>query len=332
MKAVPVEYYTTILDRLTRFEPAYIRYGRVFDDLISKFGSNLKIKDMSVKDKIQAVQDIFASELFNDKPDYITTVLTELEKKYFIYNEVSYQYLSCRLNISGLLSRIENSVKLPKNLFWLKNLSDNINLKNIRNEKSLLYPIEMLLLCEGETERIVLSTILKLLNCNLDKMGIMLIAAGGKNQVARKYYSMLDYIKLPCFILLDKDALEVKSFIDAKIRDIDSVYLINSGEFEDLIPENILINTLNFIHNTEIHCKSEDFDDNYSAVCNLENICKKYGFGEFKKAHFAQNLKEYIEKYCTKDDFIHSEISEIVKAIKTNYDNQTLNQANELAL
>ena len=35
-KQIPAEYFITILDRLTRFEPAYKRYNRVFDDIINK--------------------------------------------------------------------------------------------------------------------------------------------------------------------------------------------------------------------------------------------------------------------------------------------------------
>ena len=46
------------------------------------------------------------------------------------------------------------------------------------------------------------------------------------------------------------------------------------------------------------------------------NIYKKYGFGEFKKAKFAAQLKEYIESNCTKEDFKNSEIIEIINALK----------------
>lgn len=316
MKTIPAEYYFTILDRLTRFEPAYSRYDRVFDDIISKFSSSYKAKSLSVKDKIRVVEEILNPYLYDKNPDFITSLIRWLEEKYFKYNEVSYQYLSSRLNFSLLLSKIDYSDNLPSNLKWFKLISQDCDIKKIRSEKSLLYPIEKVIFCEGETERIVLSSIMRLLGCDFDKMGILLIAAGGKNQVARKYYSMLEYIKLACFILLDKDGLEVKSLIDNKIRDIDTVYLINSGEFEDLIPKNILINTLNYIHNCEIQCCDSDFDDKLSAVKNLENICKKYGFGEFKKAHFASMLKEYIIKYCSKDDFINSELVDIAHAIK----------------
>ena len=332
MKEIPSSYYVTILDRLSRFEPAYLRYSRVFDDIISKFASNYKVKDLSVAEKIQIVENLFSSQLWSDKPDYISSLFMRLEQIYFNKNEVSYQYLSNRLNLTSLLSKIGDIENLPKNLIWLKNIFENSDLDSIRYEKSLLYPVKMVLLCEGETERIVLSSILKLFNCDFDKFGIYLIAAGGKNQVARKYYSLLDYLRLPCFVLLDKDADEVKSLIDNKLRDIDTVYLINIGEFEDLIPQNILISTLNYIHNSEIHCNTADFDNSLSAVQNLENISKKYGFGEFKKAHFAQFLKEYIEKNCTKDDFVDSEIVKIAEIISSNCDNQSLNQENVRAL
>ena len=36
-KQIPSDYFLTILDRLTRFSPAHIRFKRVFDDIISKW-------------------------------------------------------------------------------------------------------------------------------------------------------------------------------------------------------------------------------------------------------------------------------------------------------
>ena len=58
---------------------------------------------------------------------------------------------------------------------------------------------------------------------------------------------------------------------------------------------------------------------------NLENIYKKYGFGEFKKALFAQQLKEYIEKFCSKADFENSEIMQIAQKL-SNTCNQSPDQ------
>ena len=144
----------------------------------------------------------------------------------------------------------------------------------------------------------------------------MPIPAGGKNQVARKYYQMIEYTKIPLFILLDKDAKSIKELIEPKLRPIDSLYLINSGEFEDLIPKNILQNTINCVHSSDFNCIWEDFDDNLTMVNNLENIYKKYGFGEFKKAKFALDLKDYIQTFATRETFKDSEIVDIINALK----------------
>ena len=105
-------------------------------------------------------------------------------------------------------------------------------------------------------------------------MGIMVIAAGGKNQVARKYYEMTEYLKIPFFILLDKDALQTKKIIENKLRMQDKIYILNCGEFEDLIPHDILKNAINYSHIYEQNCSDNDFSDNLNSH-NLNLIYKK---------------------------------------------------------
>lgn len=316
-KKIPKEYFFTILDRLTRFEPACVRYKRVFDDIISKFSLNCKLKNMTIDDEIKYVEEIFNSSINSDNnSNSINDILTEIEDLYFYKNEISYQYLSSRINILGMYNEIKDNKNLPLNLKWLNYLQQNSNIYANRISNSLLYPIEKIILCEGQTEFILLNSIFKLFNIDLNSLGILVFQAGGKNQVARKYYEMLEYIKLPFFILLDKDALSIKELIEPKLRKIDKLYLIKSGEFEDLIPVNILKDTINTIHSTEFNCNLSDFDNNLSMVVNLENIYKKYGFGEFKKAKFAQQLKEFIDNNCNKNDFEASEIIDIIKVLK----------------
>ena len=316
-KKIPKEYFTTILDRLTRFEPAYIRYDRVFDDIINKFCLEIKTKDIDLATKIKISEEIFNSSLSSISANTdINKILINLEDKYFIYNELSYQYLSSRLFISDMLNEIDEKNIISKNLLWIKNVNDSKdNIFELRKKNSLLYPIEKIILCEGQTEYTLLNTIFKLYDINLDKLGIMVIPAGGKNQVARKYYSMIEYTKLPFFILLDKDASQTRSLIEPKLRAQDKIYLLKSGEFEDLIPTNVLFKTVNYIHQNEFNCLYDDFDKNASMVENLENVYKKYGFGEFKKAQFALELKNFIEKYLTKNDFFNTEFETIVKSL-----------------
>lgn len=315
-KQIPDDYFITILDRLTRFEPAYKRYNRVFEDIINKFSIDIKAKNLSIEEKIDLATNIINASVAENKDFSINDILIGLEGKYFNFNNESYQYLSARFNILSILNKIEQKDNLPKNVAWLKEISKTkVDILKLRKEKSLLYPIEKIILCEGQTEYTLLETIFKLFDINLDKLGFITIPAGGKNQVARKYYEMLEYTKLPFFILLDKDATSIKELIEPRLRSQDKLYLINSGEFEDLIPKNILQNTINTAHSSDFNCIFDDFKDDNTMVENLENIYKKYGFGEFKKAKFALNLKDFIKQNCTKEDFKNSEIIEIIEAL-----------------
>ena len=316
-KKIPKEYFPTILDRLTRFEPAYIRYKRVFDDIINKYSLDEKLKNISEEDEISLVVEIFNASVEQNSDFCINDILMGLEEKYFNFNSKSYQYLSARINLSSMINEIAEFNDLAKNVIWLKKISQNkSNIEELRQEFSLMYPIEKIILCEGQTEFTLLETIFKLFDFDINKLGYMLIPAGGKNQVARKYYNMLEYTKLPFFILLDKDASTIRELIKPKLRDIDKIYLLKSGEFEDLIPKHILQKAINYVHKNEYNCIFDDFSNNNSMVENLENIYKKYGFGEFKKAKFALELKNYIENYCSRDDFVDSEIVEIIKIME----------------
>ena len=288
-KKIPTEYFQTILDRLTRFEPAYVRYKRVLDDLINKFAPahNFKISELTTPEKIKIAEYIinytFENNQYLDKNtaeinEKLNKLFIELEEKYFKFNEESYQYLSNRFNYYALIKNYLKINKIPKNVLWLEEIiKTNLNLEeivNLRNNNGLLYPIEKIILCEGQTEELLIKPIFKLFNIDLDSLGVKVISAGGKNQVARKYYSMIEYSKTPFCILLDKDASAIKDLIEPKLREIDSLYLLNSGEFEDLIPRDILQKTINFIHKNDYNCIFDDFLSDSSMVHNLENIYK----------------------------------------------------------
>ena len=82
-KKIPAEYFITILDRLTRFEPACVRYKRVFDDIINKFYLDDKLKNLTLEEEIAIAENIFNSSVEANNDFYINTILTELEEKYF---------------------------------------------------------------------------------------------------------------------------------------------------------------------------------------------------------------------------------------------------------
>jgi len=108
-KQINQEYFITILDRLTRFEPANVRYKRVFDDIINRFALDVKVKELNIEEKIKLVETIFNSSVQENNDFYINEVLASLEEKYFTCNQESYQYLSARLNIVSMLNQIKEN-------------------------------------------------------------------------------------------------------------------------------------------------------------------------------------------------------------------------------
>ena len=135
--------------------------------------------------------------------------------------------------------------------------------------------------------------------------------------MARKYYKMADEIKLPVFILLDFDADETKELIEPKLKEKDKIYLIKAGEFEDILPLDLIIKSINSNFSNNLHCDISDFNSELKMTKNLHILFKNKGFGEYKKADFAKMVKSYMEDSSFGASEISSEIVEIINGIKT---------------
>ena len=131
--------------------------------------------------------------------------------------------------------------------------------------------------------------------------------AGGKNQVVKTYYKLAEELKLPIFVLLDNDAKENLEQITPKLRNQDKIHLISSGEFEDLLPTNLILKTVNSEFQNFVTITEEEFNPELSTVNNLVEIFRIKGLHEFKKADFAQKVAENI--------FDVSDVSEEIKEI-----------------
>lgn len=237
----------------------------------------------------------------------INEKLFNYENKVFNLNEEINKLLDNKINydLAITLIREENS---PKNLIWLKSL---INNESIREEKSIRFPIEKVVITEGITEEILLPVFAEHLGLNFDKNGIQVISAGGKNQVVKLVYTLANQLKLPMFILLDNDAKENYEQILPKLREFDKIYLLSHGEFEDILPKELIIKTLNdYFKNLNI-IEDNEFEDE-RMVKNLEEIFKKKGFHEFKKAEFAQLVKNHISS----DEDLSDEIKLIIEELR----------------
>lgn len=315
-------------DRLTRFKPTKEKYFRVFSDIIL---SNLvepvyKKQDllkMSAAELTKIVEEIINESLNIITPSQtlprtgqgvINTILKDYENSVFINDDDTQTYLNNNIEYELFLLLIDESC--PINLRWLKVLcslsgkktvSKN-DLVKLRHNLGIKFPIQKILLVEGITEEILLPVFSKYLGFDFYKEGIQIIAAGGKNQVVKMYYKLIEELRAPIFVLLDKDAEENISQITPKLRSIDKIHLVSCGEFEDLLPKSLIIKTLNNELTNFATVTADDFDVSLSSAENLENIFKTKGLHEFKKAEFAKLVKDNISD----DEDISAEIASIV--------------------
>ncbi len=325
-KKIPKNYIKICIDRLTRFKPVYERYERVFYDILNKFLlSDSRISINKEKRDIETICNM-VSEIFNasipfEYDSFLSDILFNEEKNTFNLDEHEIKFLNTKLNITGAVKYLSDEQRLPLNLERLKFLlkRKNADTDSLRRENSFLYPVSKVILTEGATEEILLSKFAMKLGYDFNKEGIFVLGAGGKNQVARKYYKMVNEIKLPVFILLDYDAVETRELILTKLRPQDKIHLIKAGEFEDILPLELIVNSINNNFSNNLHCSKEDFDLNCKMTKNLHNLFKNKGFGEYKKADFAKMVKFYLEKIGGMQDtntLISDEIREIIDEIK----------------
>ena len=330
-KTLTKEQLLLSVDRLTRFKPTYEKYYRVFSDIVSSCLIEPVYKKQELSDMQASRLRELAENIINDSLNSIerlsddkensyecNKILNDYEESVFYLDNDSKEFLNNKINYKLFKNLIDESC--PINLRWLKIMIDNCNLiasdygvlNNLRRDKGLKFPIQKVLLVEGITEEILLPAFSKYLGFDFYKEGIQIIAAGGKNQVVKMYYKLINELKIPIFVLLDKDAEENISQIKPKLRDIDKIHLVSCGEFEDLLPKSLVIKTLNNELTNFASVSCDDFDDSISAVKNLENIFKTKGLHEFKKADFAKLVKDNIS--CDFD--ISQEIKSIIEEIK----------------
>ena len=310
-------------DRLTRFKPTKEKYFRVFSEIVL---SNLsepvykkqELEEMSatvITEIAEVIINASLCELYVNHPkesmgtEKINKILKDYENSVFNNDTDTQEYLNNNIKYEWLIPLIDESC--PINLRWLKAIFNGCNLIKLRQENGYKYPIEKVLLVEGITEEILLPAFSKYLGFDFYREGIQIIAAGGKNQVVKMYYKLIEELKIPIFILLDKDAEENINQIKPKLRDIDKIHLVSCGEFEDLLPKSLIVKTVNNELNNFAMITEDDLDNDIPEAKNLENIFKSKGLHEFKKADFAKLVKDNISE----DSDISAEIASIIMEI-----------------
>ena len=321
IKPLTKEQLIISIDRLTRFKDTETKYLRVFKDILT---SNLlfpkfkkaeldKLNYSELKNFAEYIINFSLEQLgYSTESDFsINEYLYEYENSVFKLDENTQILLQNKINYSAFVNLLKEENN-PQNLRWLKAISEKQNIEQARKEKGLKFPVEEVLIVEGATEETLLPEFAKKCGYDFDKEGIYILSAGGKNQVVKLYYALVEKLKLPIFVLLDKDAAQNREYILTKLRDSDKVHLLERGEFEDLLPIELVERTLEYELNNISIIEQEMITTEESMVKNVEEVFKTRGMHEFKKVEFAQMVKRNI----LTDADISPEIRTIVEEIK----------------
>lgn len=308
------------IDRLTRFKNTETKYLRVFKDILTQNLIEPKFKKTDLEKMDYSELRNWAEFVINYslemagltlENDYlINQRLLNYENSVFENNKNVQELLNNKINYKACLSYIDE--KSPQNLLWLKNLEISSDIRKSRFDNSLRFPVEKVVIAEGATEETLLPEFAKRCGYDFDKEGIYVLSAGGKNQVVKLYYQLVESLKLPIFVLLDKDAKENLEEIQPRLRDIDKIHLLDCGEFEDLLPIKLVERTLDYELKNISMLEKEKLNEDIPRVKFLEEVFKTRGMHEFKKVEFAQMVKKNIKH----EEDISPEVVEIIDEIR----------------
>ena len=323
IKPMTREQIIIAIDRLTRFKPTIDKYLRVFketilNNLITPSFKKKDLEEMSFLEISNLATEIFNYSLNelngNIENDFsINHKIKEYENSIFINSNETQALLDNKINYKSALKLLYNEDLKVKNLLWLSKVDKENNTSEMRNKYSTHFPLKKIIIAEGITEEILLPIFSKILNVDFDKYGFHIISAGGKNQVVKAFYHYAEILKLPIFVLLDNDAKENLEQIKPKVRPPDKIHLVQSGEFEDLLPQSLILRTLNNHLKNLSFVEANDFNPELSTVKNLEEIYREKGLEDFKKADFAH----LISKNAKSKEDLSEEIIKIIEELKT---------------
>lgn len=317
IKPLTKEQIIISLDRLTRFKPTSQKYLRVFTEIIS---SNL-IYPVYKKDELKLTDKKLLTEYINKIFDYsriqlglkayedysINKKIEKYEKSIFKFDTEIEELLKNKIDYKAFATLLKDSSAL--NIKWLLHLINGD--ANIRERFATRIPVKKVVLVEGITEEILLPVFAKKFGHDFDKEGIAIISAGGKNQSVKIFYSLVETLKLPIFVLFDKDAFENCKEIEPKLREFDKIHVLQCGEFEDLLSLNHIKRTINKMFKNYCKISISQLREQLPMTKVLDKIFRECG-SEFKKAEFASLLSADVQE-TDLTDRIKITLSEIIR-------------------
>jgi len=315
-------------DRLTRFKNPEIKYRRVFYDVILKHItspslSKHKLDEMTSSSIASVVEKIWNDSILNlyeYAPNKFS--LKDLDNLYYtITDDYTLSLMNADLNIQSVIEGADflNYIE-AKNLDFINILNKNFTnlpfdkeqLTFLRKKYHTLFPVSKLILTEGITEETLLPVFANVMNYNFDDNGIFVLSTGGKSKVLSLYAELKYILAIPIFVLLDNDAEPVYNDVVSVLRKSDKAYLIKSGEFEDILPKQLIKKSFDYMNYDVNPALMEELSSENGTCYALEQLWKSRGLGEFRKVHLAKSVKENISN--TSD--LSSEISEIINLIE----------------
>jgi len=177
----------------------------------------------------------------------------------------------------------------------------------LTNEKK----INLILLVEGITEKTLLPEFSKAAGLDFKANGIKIISSGGKNRLLRIYKKLISEVDTPVFMVMDADAEGLVESNVGNLRSTDNVYILSTGEFEDILPNKLIYRALNNHYKFMGSVTNAELCGNKSKAGLLTDLYRIKGFGDFKKAEFAGIIAENIKNELD----LSEELKEIINLI-----------------
>lgn len=173
----------------------------------------------------------------------------------------------------------------------------------------------LLLLVEGQTEAIVLPHFARLSGLSFSQLGVEVIASGGAKQVARRYLTIKDTVRLPIVCVLDGDAEHSAELIEDALRDCDQLVSLAVVELEDSYSYEQLLYLLQEhlarFGQTLSQCEFA-LPESGRRKDALNKIYRDRGLGDFDKIGFANE----VVASCKKSTDVPLEMAIVLDAVR----------------
>ena len=150
----------------------------------------------------------------------------------------------------------------------------------------------LVVLVEGQSELIVLPHFARLSGKPLEKIGALVIASGGAQQVVRRYLTLKDVLNIPIVCVFDGDAEDTSSILEEAMRDCDGLVCLEARELEDCYSYEQLLKILNrqlLLSGQTLSSMTFDIPRLGPRKQALRKLFRERGLGDFDKIAFAKS-------------------------------------------